>query len=54
MVGVGPRAGVGREAPYHRPKPRFAAVGRHGRARRPLEQLVFRLAWRGGRAVQRP
>jgi hypothetical protein len=49
---VGPRAGVGREAPYHRPEPRFAAVGRHRRARRPLEHLVFRLARCGGRPLQ--
>lgn len=51
---VGPRAGVGRKAPHSRPESRFTPVGRDCRARRPLEQLVFRLAWRGGRPLQGP
>jgi len=37
MIGVGPRASVGRKAPHDRSEPLFTAVGRRRRARRTLE-----------------
>lgn len=54
IVSVGPRDGVGWQAANRRPKPPVATFSRSGRASRPLEHLILRLARRRGRPLQRP
>jgi hypothetical protein len=50
----GPHAGLGRQAANLRLERVIATLSRHRRADRPLEQFVFRTAWRRGSPFQRP